>query len=107
MKRLATISEQEIKEKHRLLTPRNTTKCDAAVAYILQPDLSKKIAISRIHTDRPISATHSKFSPREVQSLTGLRSLLSLAVYQRTSSTQKLEAAQVLHSKVGGSRPNM
>ena len=72
------------------------------------PKLSKQCGLSRIFTNHSIRSTaatllhQDNFDPTAVKSITGHKSLSSLAVYQRTSSEQKIEMAQALHSKIAG-----
>ena len=75
------------------------------------PNLSKKCGLSQIYTNHSIRSTaatllhQDKFDPTAVKSITGHKSLSSLAVYQRTSSEQKIEMAHALHSRVAGRHP--
>ena len=75
-------------------------------------DLSKKCGLSQVYTNHSIRTTtgtllhQSRFSLREMQSVTGHKSIASLAVYQRTSTSQKLDMAQALHSKIAGQKEN-
>ena len=41
-----------------------------------------------------------------MQSVTGHKSISSLAIYQRTSLSQKMDMAQTLHSKIAGAKQN-
>ena len=57
------------------------------------------------HTLRATATTvlhEEKYAPAAVQSVTGHKSFSSLAVYQQTSSDQKLEMAHSLHLRIAG-----
>ena len=76
------------------------------LANFLQ-NLSEKVGLSRRYTNhscRVLSATllheDGGFSPVAIQSITGHRSLSSLAIYQKTSDEQKIEMADCLHRKL-------
>ena len=72
------------------------------------PKLSQQCGLSQIYTNHSIRSTSAtllhqdKFDPTAVKSITGHKSLSSLAVYQRTSSKQKIEMAHALHRKIAG-----
>ena len=72
------------------------------------PELSRKCELSQIYTNHSIRSTtgtvlhQSRYSTREIQSVTGHKSISSLAIYQRTSSSQKMDMAKTLHHKIAG-----
>ena len=76
------------------------------------PRLSEKCGLSQIYKNHCIRVTtatllhQEKFSMGEVQSITGHKSISSLAVYQRTSTDQKHEMANTLHQRVAGGKEN-
>lgn len=76
------------------------------LANFLQ-NLSEKVGLSRRYTNhscRVSAATllhqEGDFSQVAIQSITGHKSLSSLAIYQKTSEEQKIEMADSLHSKL-------
>ena len=76
------------------------------------PELSQRCNLSRVYTNHSIRATtatvhvlhQERFDLKEVQSVTGHKSLSSLAIYQRTSGHQKHTMAKALHSRVTGTQ---
>ena len=70
------------------------------------PTLSEKVGLSRRYTNhscRSSTATtlHEEgYAPAAIQSVTGHKSLSSLAIYQTTSDEQKIEMSDTLHSKL-------
>ena len=70
--------------------------------------LSQKCQLSRIYSNHSIRNTaatllhNNSFAPASIQSITGHKSLQSLAVYQETSSSKKLQMADTLHEHIAG-----
>ena len=70
------------------------------------PRLSTKVGLSRYYTNHSCRATtatvltQEKYAMPAIQSVTGHKSLSSLAVYQKTSDEQKIEMAETLHKKL-------
>ena len=64
--------------------------------------VSQKCQLSRTYTNHSIRVTaatvltHLKFSPSEIMSVTGHKSVQSLTVYQKTKGDQKMEMGDVL-----------
>ena len=72
------------------------------------PRLSTKCGLSKVYTNHSLRSTaatllhQENFAPAAMQSVTGHKSLSSLAIYQHTSKQQKLEMADSLHEKISG-----
>ena len=72
------------------------------------PRLSSKCGLSQIYTNHSMRSTaatllhQEKFEGSAMKSVTGHKSLSSLAIYQHTSKQQKLEMADSLHNKISG-----
>ena len=70
------------------------------------PNLSKVCGLSQIYTNHTLRATNATVlhrahhSPVEIQAVTGHKSLSSLAIYQRTSTQQKMLMGDTLAEKV-------
>ena len=65
-------------------------------------ELSKNIGLSRIYTNHSIRATgitvltNAKYSNADIMSISGHKSIQSLAVYQRTDTNQKIKMGKTL-----------
>lgn len=72
------------------------------------PRLSKKCGLSRVYTNHSVRATAATmlhthdYAPAACKSVTGHKSISSLATYQHTSATQKLAMADTLFQQMSG-----
>ncbi|KAK7094075.1 hypothetical protein V1264_007745 [Littorina saxatilis] len=70
------------------------------------PKLSKQCGLSQIYTNHSIRATsatvlhRASHAPAAIQSVTGHKSLSSLAIYQHTSAQQKMDMGDTLHQHI-------
>ena len=69
--------------------------------------LSKKCGLSKVYTNHSIRVTgatilsQGKFSASQIMSVTGHKSVSSLAIYQRVSDNEKLDMGQALSTAMG------